>query len=93
MKDSAQDLNNRAAPRLPFAETVEVQFEPRPIRGSGKNMSSAGVYFIAEDEIRVTVLLGDREVPGTLVRVENHGEGRTGFAVRFDRGALDASSS
>ena len=92
MTDSAQDPIKRSSARQPFGDVIEVEFEARPIRGSGQNVSAAGVYFIAEDEIKVNVLLGDVEVPGTLVRVENHGEGRTGFAVRFDQGAFDASS-
>ena len=75
--------SNREHERVPFAEEVTVTLEEQSIRGSGENASAAGVYFIAEEEIQVKVTIGGVEYSGQLVRVENHGPGRTGLAVRF----------
>jgi nanoRNase/pAp phosphatase (c-di-AMP/oligoRNAs hydrolase) len=81
--------SDRTHERLPLMADVSVSLQARPIQGSGRNISAVGVYFIADDEIRATVRIGDREVEGTLVRVEHHGAGGTGVAVRFDEGAFD----
>ena len=90
MQDRTEFLDSsRTFERKPFADKVSVAFQDTPIVGSGKNISKAGVYFIVDDEIRVEVTLGDRVVRGRLVRVENHGENKTGLAVRFLDGALD----
>ena len=90
MLDRTKHLKSeRAAERLPFAAGVSVAFPDAPIVGSGKNISETGVYFIADDEIRVEVTLGDRVVRGRLVRVENHGQNKTGLAVRFFDGEFD----
>ena len=76
--------SNREHERVPLEDGVTVTLEQQSIRGSGKNASPAGVYFIAEEEIKVKVTIGDMEYEGHLVRVENHGKGRTGLAVRFE---------
>ena len=81
--------SNRIHERLPLVADVRVDLQAEPIRGAGRNISAVGVYFIAEADIRVTVRIGDREVTGTLVRVERHGTERTGIAVCFDEGAFD----
>ena len=81
--------SNRTHDRLPLVADVSVKLQHEPVTGSGRNISAVGVYFIAEDEVRATVRIGDQEVVGTLVRVEHHGDGRTGIAVRFDEGAFD----
>ena len=81
--------SNRSEERLPLVAEVSVDFQSATVIGSGRNISAEGVYFIAADEIRATVRIGDREVEGVIVRVENHGKGHTGVAVRFDEGAFD----
>jgi hypothetical protein len=90
MKDDAINLkSNREFDRLPFAEDVSVTFQVEPVSGSGKNISAAGIYFIADADVQVQVRIGDREIIGHLVRVENHGRGRTGIAVKFADRAFD----
>ena len=80
---------NRNHDRLPLVADVTVTMQPKPVRGSGRNISRAGVYFIADEEIRAIVRIGDREVEATVVRLEKHDAGHTGIAVRFDEGAFD----
>ncbi|MCA8958225.1 MAG: hypothetical protein KDC87_19265 [Planctomycetes bacterium] len=80
--------SDRIHERQPFEEQITVRFQAEPVTGSGKNISRAGVYFIADTEVRVTVTIGGREVSGQLVRVENHGQGRTGMAVKFEQDVL-----
>jgi len=79
----------RDAERLRLASEVCVTFQADPVSGPGQNISSTGVYFLADQEVRVTVRIGDREVEGHLVRAEKHGSGKTGLAVRFDQGVSD----
>ena len=84
MKDRTKHLkSSRVHERFPITDDVEVTFHADPIRGSGKNISAEGLFFIADEEIRVTVQVGGEEIEARLVRVENHGHGRTGIAVRF----------
>lgn len=81
--------SNRVFERDELAEEVSVSFQAEPVSGSGKNISKAGVYFVAEADVRVRVRIGAREIEGLLVRVENHGPGKTGIAVRFEASSLD----
>ena len=90
MSERTRDLkSNRSHDRLPMLSDVIVDLQSEPVKGSGRNISKVGVYFIADEEIRAKVRIGDREVDGIVVRVENHGKGHTGIAVRFDEGAFD----
>ena len=82
--------SSRFRERLPLVADVVVNLQPEAIEGSGRDISKVGVYFICEQEIRAMVRIGDREVAGVVVRVENHGKDYTGIAVRFDEGAFDA---
>lgn len=81
--------SDRTYDRLPLMADVTVTLQSESIQGAGRNISAVGVYFIAETEIRARVRIGDREVEGTLVRVESHSENSTGIAIRFDEGAFD----
>ena len=81
--------SQRESERLRLASEVCVTFQADPVSGPGQNISATGVYFLADQEVRVTVRIGDREVEGHLVRAEKHGSGKTGLAVRFDQDALD----
>ena len=81
--------STRFRERLPLVADVVVDLQSTPITGSGRDISKVGVYFIADQEIRAKVRIGDREVEGVVVRVENHGKDHTGIAVRFDEGAFD----
>lgn len=80
--------SNRNHERSSFENEVSVTFQTDAVCGSGKNISDAGVFFVAEQDVRVRVRIGDQEVDGFLVRMENHGPGKTGIAVRFPEGSL-----
>ncbi len=90
MKDvEGNQQTKRDSERLPLAAEVQVAFQSEPVSGSGKNISANGVFFIADEEVRVTVRIGDRDVEGQLVRAESRGGGKTGLAVKFADGAFD----
>ena len=87
MSDQLKDLTpdtNRGTERQPLPDEVTVAIESVTLRGSGENVSHSGVFFIADEVIRVRVSIGGKIVDGDLVRVESHGHGRTGIAIRFD---------
>lgn len=88
MNDPDRD-SKRDHERLRLATEVRVTFQAEPLSGPGQNISCNGVFFIADQDIRVTVSIGDREVEGVLVRAENHSQGKTGLAVKFEDGAFD----
>jgi hypothetical protein len=88
-KSDIASISKREQERLRLATDVSVTFQAEPVTGPGQNISQSGVFFIAEEDVRVTVRLGDQEVEGYLVRAENHGSGKTGLAVKFAAGALD----
>ena len=83
------DEVKRGTVRLPLPDEVTVSIETVTLRGSGENVSESGVYFIADEVVRVRVAIGGTTIGGDLVRIESHGQGRTGIAIRFD----DASES
>lgn len=90
MNDPDPSSNSkRDSERLRLATEVCVTFQAEPVSGPGQNISDSGVFFIAEQDVRVTVRIGDQEIEGHLVRAENHGSGKTGLAVRFTQGATD----
>ena len=80
MNQDQETLDTRTSEREPLAETVSVTFPEEPLSGPGQNISASGVYFIAEQDLRVKVRIGGREVEGQLVRIENHGPQKTGIA-------------
>ena len=88
-KSDIASASKRETERLRLATEVSVTFQAEPVTGPGQNISRTGVFFIAEEDVRVKIRLGDREVDGYLVRAENHGAGKTGLAVKFAAGALD----
>ena len=89
MSEQSRDPDSkRSHERLPLVAEVEVDLQSEPVRGSGRNVSRVGVYFIADDEIRAKVRIGGREAEGTIVRIEDHGQGKTGIAVKFDPDAF-----
>jgi len=84
MNDSNPSSNSqRDSERLRLATEVRVTFQTESVSGPGQNISDSGVFFIAEQDVRVTVRIGDQEIEGHLVRAEHHGSGKTGLAVRF----------
>ena len=86
---TSETKSSRSHERVPLVADLVVDLSSASITGSGRNLSKDGVYFICEHEIRATVRIGDRDVQGVVVRVENHGKGHTGIAVRFDEGAFE----
>ena len=66
-------------------EHVTITIQTDEIVGPGQNMSSQGVFFVADTSLKVSVSIqGVAEpVEGHLVRVQQMGEGKLGIAVRF----------
>ncbi len=67
-------------------QQVTVTFCESAVQGPGENITADGVYFLADEPLRVLVQIEGQEeaVPGQLVRVANMGDGKTGIAVKFD---------
>lgn len=87
-KEDAQVTHDdrRDSPRIPMGEKVTVTIHADTIVGPGQNISSQGVFFVADASLRVSVSIqGVAEpVEGHLVRVQHMGESKLGIAVRFD---------
>ena len=87
-KEDAQVTQDerRDSPRIPMGETVTVKIHTDTIVGPGQNISSQGVFFVADASIRVSVSIRgvSEPVEGHLVRVQHMGERKLGIAVRFD---------
>lgn len=84
-KAGAIHENRRETPRVKLGETVTVSFVEGDMVGPGHNISTQGVFFVAEASIKVKVRVSgvERELDGELIRVQSMGEGRMGIAVRF----------
>ena len=76
---------DRRTERSKLAGDVIVEIPESRVVGPGQNISSDGVFFIAEGSVPVKVRIeGSDEVhSGEIVRLESMGDGRFGFAVRF----------
>lgn len=85
MTQDATTDNRRHDPRIDMAEKVTITFAGDAILGSGQNISSQGLFFVATTAIPVHVRIEgvDGIVHGELVRVQAMGEGQLGIAVRF----------
>ena len=78
-------IRGRQAPRVDIDSEVTIRFDAGVLVGSGENISLQGVFFTADGELPVTVMVAGRgEARGKLVRLESMGGGRIGIAVRFD---------
>jgi hypothetical protein len=68
---------------------LEVEVETRKIVGRAENISTAGLFFFADEPLQVSVrILQDgrsQSYAGKLVRVERLSPETTGFAIEFDR--------
>ena len=75
----------RDTDRLPLDGAVTVYFDEQQVIGPGENISSQGVFFVADAAIRVRVMVDGAEEwrEGEVVRVQSMGEGKIGMAVRF----------
>lgn len=83
--ETAATDNRRIDPRIVMDEQVTITFSQEAIVGPGQNISSQGLFFVAETAIPVRVRIAgvDQPVAGELVRVQAMGEGKLGIAVRF----------
>lgn len=84
---SQQETRERRRPeRRPLDGEVVVEFSEADLVGPGQNISEAGVFFVTEGSIPVSVRVEGREglVAGQLVRVESMGAGKLGIAIKFD---------
>ncbi len=84
--EGQQELaERRIAERSVFEGRVVVDFADLELTGSARNVSSSGVYFVAEGKPRVVVRVDGEPAPRSaeIVRVESLGAGRFGIAVRF----------
>ncbi len=77
--------SRRRTPRLETNDSVRVAVAAQNVEGVERNISAQGVYFVADAKLHVNVYLEGSEQPvaGELIRVENMGDGKLGFAVRF----------
>lgn len=82
-RDQGADGDRRYGQRVPATGTVVVDFADLRVAGPARNASASGVYFVAEADVHVEVLIDGRARRAQLVRLEALGSGRTGVAVRF----------
>lgn len=86
MSDSLSNTESRrSSDRAPLDGSVTVRWPEAPLAGSGENISPQGVFFVADEALKVFVRIPGQEgeVEGELVRIQSMGEGKTGIAVRF----------
>jgi hypothetical protein len=76
----------RAEDRIDHDGGVRIEFVAGAICGSGQNVSSQGIFFVADASVPVAVRVDGAAQPmfGHLVRLESMGDGKFGIAVRFN---------
>ncbi len=85
-KNEPEVRERRADDRLPLAESVSIRIPESQVVGPSGNLSKTGIYFLANAEFRVEVILPGHEEPisGRIVRLGTVREGELGIAVAFD---------
>ncbi len=83
--NSAYTSDRRAPVRQPMDGEVVVEIQQTELRGSGQNISTDGVFFIADASVPVKVQIDgeDGQRVGEIVRIESMGGGKVGIALRF----------
>ncbi|MDP6423762.1 MAG: PilZ domain-containing protein [Planctomycetota bacterium] len=76
----------RGSDRLSLEGSVCIKVIEQKILGPSRNISTEGIYFIAEAEMPVEVTLPENGgvVTGKIVRVGAVRDGEIGIAIRFD---------
>ena len=83
--ESTEADKRRSGDRTRLEGSVTVQFCEKDVVGSGQNVSEEGVFFEAEDALRVRVRVNADEEwrDAVVVRMQSMDQGRIGIAVRF----------
>lgn len=86
---STSTSDRRRAQRRTLESPVRLNLSEQQLSGQASNLSSSGILFFTEGELRVTVEVEEngetRQVTGSLVRCERIQGERRGWAVEFDR--------
>ena len=88
MAAQSKEDDRRGSQRDPRTLPVEVHFEKLKLLGPSANLSSEGVYFLAEATIPVSVTISvdgkKRSLKGKVVRVGSVNEKTLGVAIQFE---------
>jgi hypothetical protein len=86
---STSTSDRRRSQRRDLESPVRLTLETPELQGKASNISSSGILFFTEGELKVTVEIEEngetRRVSGSLVRCERIKGDHRGWAVEFDR--------
>jgi len=93
MGNSLTDTDRRGKTRVDCPLSVRVQLPAAPLDGQSANVSTDGIYFLAQGPLAVEVSIqtpaGARVVKGKLVRLDSRAHDQVGVAVRLDQSIAD----
>lgn len=86
---STSTSDRRRAQRRAVESPVRVTIQSPELSGKASNLSSSGVLFFTDGELKVTIEIEEngetRRMDGSLVRCERIKGDHRGWAVEFDR--------
>lgn len=89
INDSTATDNRRVSDRRESSANLLVEIQTMQFSGQADNLSPNGVFFFADEKIRVQVHVHEdgveKSYTGKIVRVQQMNERECGFAIEFDR--------